>query len=265
MKKNKLPVRFTGQHFTIDQVLVDHAIKIAEIKESDTVLDIGAGKGFITSPLLHQCSCVIAIERDRFLQGILRKKFATKPNVKIVSDDFRNYLIPKRPFKVVSNIPYGITAHILKSLMFDYAEYFQGGALVMQLESAQKLFAKKIHNPYTVFYHTFFALKLIYEVKPESFMPPPKVNSALLALQRKESPIAAALKDKYLRFLFGMLQKPDMPARTVLKQVFRKKQIAKLVLKYDVQADYPIVHMSVVQWSACFLEMLDKVPKRFHP
>ena len=48
MIKNKLPVRFTGQHFTIDKVLIADAIKIAKINETDTVLDIGAGKGFIT-------------------------------------------------------------------------------------------------------------------------------------------------------------------------------------------------------------------------
>ena len=47
MIKNKLPVRYTGQHFTIDKVLIDDAIKIAKINESDTVIDIGAGKGFL--------------------------------------------------------------------------------------------------------------------------------------------------------------------------------------------------------------------------
>ena len=56
MIKNKLPVRFTGQHFTIDKVLIADAIKIAKINETDTVLDIGAGKGFITVsdyPFMH--------------------------------------------------------------------------------------------------------------------------------------------------------------------------------------------------------------------
>ena len=48
MTKKKLPVRFTGQHFTIDKVLIKDAIKQANITQQDTVLDIGAGKGFIT-------------------------------------------------------------------------------------------------------------------------------------------------------------------------------------------------------------------------
>ena len=64
MTKKKLPVRFTGQHFTIDQVLIEDAIKQAQINSKDTVLDIGAGKGFITVHLLKKAGAVIAVESD---------------------------------------------------------------------------------------------------------------------------------------------------------------------------------------------------------
>ena len=162
MIKNKLPVRYTGQHFTIDKVLIDDAIKIAKINESDTVIDIGAGKGFLTVHLVRQCTNIIAIENDKSLLSILKNKFSNNTNVKIIDCDFRCYTIPKRNFKVVSNIPFRITSEILKSLMFDSVEHFMGGSLIMQLEPAQKLFSKKVFNPYIVFYHTFFDLKLMY-------------------------------------------------------------------------------------------------------
>ena len=119
MIKNKLPVRYTGQHFTIDKVLIDDAIKIAKINESDTVIDIGAGKGFLTVHLVRQCTNLIAIENDKSLLSILKNKFSNNTNVKIIDCDFRCYTIPKRNFKVVSNIPFRITSEILKSLMFD--------------------------------------------------------------------------------------------------------------------------------------------------
>ena len=142
MIKNKLPVRYTGQHFTIDKVLIDDAIKIAKINESDTVIDIGAGKGFLTVHLVRQCTNLIAIENDKSLLSILKNKFSNNTNVKIIDCDFRCYTIPKRNFKVVSNIPFRITSEILKSLMFDSVEHFMGGSLIMQLEPAQKLFIK---------------------------------------------------------------------------------------------------------------------------
>ena len=89
MIKNKLPVRYTGQHFTIDKVLIDDAIKIAKINESDTVIDIGAGKGFLTVHLVRQCTNIIAIENDKSLLSILKNKFSNNTNVKIIDCDFR--------------------------------------------------------------------------------------------------------------------------------------------------------------------------------
>ena len=65
-------------------------------------------------------------------------------------------------------------------------ENFLGGSIVLQFEPTQKLFSRKLYNPYTVFYHTFFDLKLVYEVGPESFLPPPTVKSALLDIKRKQ-------------------------------------------------------------------------------
>jgi 23S rRNA (adenine-N6)-dimethyltransferase len=102
MTKNKLPVRFTGQHFTIDKVLIADAIKFAEISEYDTVLDIGAGKGYLTDYIINHCSRVIAIENDKRLSFILQKKFARNSKVRLIGNDFRKYSLPASSFKVVS-------------------------------------------------------------------------------------------------------------------------------------------------------------------
>lgn len=155
MTKKKLPVRFTGQHFTIDKVLIKDAIRQANISNQDTVLDIGAGKGFLTVHLLKIANNVVAIENDTALVEHLRKLFSDARNVQVVGCDFRNFAVPKFPFKVVSNIPYGITSDIFKILMFESLGNFLGGSIVLQLEPTQKLFSRKLYNPYTVFYHTF--------------------------------------------------------------------------------------------------------------
>lgn len=265
MTKNKLPVRFTGQHFTIDKVLIADAIKIAEINKTDTVLDIGAGKGFLTVHLARECANLIAIENDKSLLYILKNKFANNPNVRIIACDFRDYTIPKRNFKVMSNIPFGITSDILISLMYANVEHFIGGSLILQLETVQKLFSEKVFNPYIVFYHTFFDLKLMYEISRDSFLPPPKVRSALLRIARKNTSIGYELKEKYLKFLSCLLQKPDLSVRTVLKTLFRKSQVREISEKYGIIPDCKIVSLSANQWEYCFMEMLDKVPEKYHP
>lgn len=222
MTKKKLPVRFTGQHFTIDKVLIKDAIRQANISNQDTVLDIGAGKGFLTVHLLKIANNVVAIENDTALVEHLRKLFSDARNVQVVGCDFRNFAVPKFPFKVVSNIPYGITSDIFKILMFENLENFLGGSIVLQFEPTQKLFSRKLYNPYTVFYHTFFDLKLVYEVGPESFLPPPTVKSALLNIKRKHLFFDFKIKAKYLAFISCLLEKPDLSVNS-FKVDFQEK------------------------------------------
>lgn len=265
MTKKKLPVRFTGQHFTIDKVLIKDAIRQANISNQDTVLDIGAGKGFLTVHLLKIANNVVAIENDTALVEHLRKLFSDARNVQVVGCDFRNFAVPKFPFKVVSNIPYGITSDIFKILMFESLGNFLGGSIVLQLEPTQKLFSRKLYNPYTVFYHTFFDLKLVYEVGPESFFPPPTVKSALLNIKRKHLFFDFKFKAKYLAFISCLLEKPDLSVKTALKSIFRKSQVRSISEKFGLNLNAQIVCLSPSQWVNCFLEMLEVVPEKFHP
>jgi 23S rRNA (adenine-N6)-dimethyltransferase len=265
MTKKKLPVRFTGQHFTIDKVLIKDAIKESNINQHDTVLDIGAGKGFLTVHLLKNVDKVIAIENDVALSQHLRKKFIHDQNVQVVRCDYRNFVVPKVPFKVVSNIPFGITSDIFSSLMFENVEYFLGGSIILQSEPAKKLFSSKVYNPLTVLYHTYYDLKFLYEINPESFLPPPTVKSALLRIERKQNSLDIGLKVKYLNFVSYMLQKPDLTVKTAMKSIFRKKQVRSISEKFGVDLNSKIVCLSANQWKNCFLEMLKVVPEKFHP
>ena len=265
MTKKKLPVRFTGQHFPIDKVLIKDAIKESNINQHDTVLDIGAGKGFLTVHLLKNVDKVIAIENDVALSQHLSKKFINSQNVQVVRCDFRNFVVPKVPFKVVSNIPFSITSDIFKILMFENVKYFLGGSIILQSEPAKKLFSSKVYNPLTVLYHTYYDLKFLYEINPESFLPPPTVKSALLRIERKQNSLDIGLKVKYLNFVSYMLQKPDLTVKTAMKSIFRKKQVRSISEKFGVDLNSKIICLSAKQWKNCFLEMLKVVPEKFHP
>lgn len=96
-------------------------------------------------------------------------------------------------------------------------------------------------------------------------MPPPNVKSALMVIKKKECQIDITLKKKYLRFLFFVLRSPDLPVRTVLKKLFRKYQVREISEKYGIGLDDQVVKLSSKLWADSFLEMLAKVPDRFHP
>jgi Dimethyladenosine transferase (rRNA methylation) len=149
--------------------------------------------------------------------------------------------------------------------MFEGVENFLGGSIVLQLEPTKKLFSSKLYNPYTVFYHTFFDLKLVYEVSPESFLPPPTVKSALLRIKRNPPSFDFELKAKYLAFISCLLQKPDLSVKTALKSIFRKSQVRSISEKFGLNLNTQIVCLSPSQWKNCFSEMLEVVPEKFHP
>lgn len=268
MKKHTLPVRFTGQHFTIDAALIKDAIRLADIQKDDLVLDIGAGSGFLTIHLARCSDNVVAIENDKRLASTLQATFRRNRNVVIAAVDFRRFNLPKKAFKVVANIPFRITSIVLKSLMYVNFEYFDQGCLIMQLESAQKLIRQKLSNPQVVFYRTFFRLELISVIGPESFMPPPRVKSALLSICKRRdfySTIGVERKAEYLCFLTFMLRRPELPLRTVLKKIFRKKQLAELAKQYALKLDHSVSALSPKQFLRCFVHMLELVPPRYHP
>ncbi len=260
-----MPIRFTGQHFTIDRALIEDSIKFANLQPSDIVLDIGAGKGFLTVHLLKHSQNIIAIEKDSGLVLFLKQKFRHCSGLTILNCDFLKFRVPDRSFKVVSNIPYSITSKLLRILMFDNLERFKGGTLVTQLAPAKKIVSDTIFNPYIAFYRTFYSLKLEYEISPSSFMPPPTVQSALVSIKLNPFYSNQLGKAKYLRFIQVLIKSPKIKLQTALKSVFRKSQIRSLCLKHSIYPEVPVDKVNPSIWKICYDEMLIMVPERFHP
>ncbi|WP_262250264.1 ribosomal RNA small subunit methyltransferase A [Parapedobacter soli] len=266
MKKNKAPVRYTGQHFTVDKLLIADAIRIADIREDDVVLDIGAGKGFLTVHLARLSKYVIAIEKDKGLVGFLHRRFAHDRRVHTIGIDFLKYSIQQTSFKVVSNIPYNITSEILKILMFNHLAHLECASLIMQYEPASKLIRATGSDPYKLFYRSFFEFAILYEVPPESFMPPPKVRSALVKITKKRGGnLNPEMKDRYFSYLCFMLKEPDMKIHSALKKMFRKRQSRAVIEKLNLQSRTSVSGLTADQHVYCFNQMLLSVPQRYHP
>lgn len=265
MSKRKKPIRFTGQHFTIDKPLIKKAINLTNIEKEELVLDIGAGKGYITQELLNTSCNIIAIENDLSLVEHLRSSFDSK-KVRIVGESIDYCLLPEKHFKVVSNIPYRHTSSIMKKLMFDYLEYFVAGTIVLQYEVALKMCNSFSYNPYLIYYHANYEVQFIQKIEKKSFYPSPKVDSALILLKRKDLlMVDLEHKEKFVRFLFFMLKQPERSSKTVLKQLFRKRQVHYLEKELTLNLNTKIVKLDVFQWVKCFDFMLKVVPERFHP
>ncbi|HEY5989412.1 MAG TPA: rRNA adenine N-6-methyltransferase family protein, partial [Streptosporangiaceae bacterium] len=102
-----------SQNFLIDRRAVEALVEGSGAGQGDLVLDIGAGNGLITQALARRGARVIAVEKDPALARRLRAKFGPESAVTIVEDDVLTAKLPAEPFRVVANIPFGITTKIL--------------------------------------------------------------------------------------------------------------------------------------------------------
>ena len=190
-----------GQHFLVSD---DAAIRIVEalgdVSES-TVLEIGPGRGVITSLLSKRVRRLIAVEIDRVLAAQLRLKFGMSRNVEVIeadilSVDFDSLFGPKpglgrpgielkpEPVKVVGNLPYFITSDILLRL-FDFARYFDKIVIMVQREVADRIAARPGGSDYGLLSATaqlYSEVEKLFTLPPGAFDPPPKVHSTVLRL-----------------------------------------------------------------------------------
>src|SRR5689334_6532415 len=129
-----------AQNFLRSPKLVRRLVSMSTIGPSDTVYEIGPGNGIITEALASVAKQVIAIEKDPELVRSLRERFRVFDNVEIVERDCLAYLFQRKQtaqYKIFANIPYNITARILRTIVYAQPDLAEG-YLVLQKEAATK-------------------------------------------------------------------------------------------------------------------------------
>jgi 16S rRNA (adenine1518-N6/adenine1519-N6)-dimethyltransferase len=190
-----------GQHFLADDHFAGQIVDALGDVSQSTVLEIGPGRGVLTSLLAKRVRRLIAVELDRVLAAQLRLRFGMFSNVEIIeadflSVDFDSLFGPKpglrrpgmefkpEPVKVVGNLPYYITSDILLRL-FDYSKYFESMVVLVQREVADRLAAEPGTRDYGLLSATaqlYARVEKLFTLPPGAFHPPPKVYSAALRL-----------------------------------------------------------------------------------
>ena len=177
-----------GQNFLINQKVLEDIIEVSKCKGKD-VLEIGPGLGSLTHYLLKEAKTVESYEIDREMIRVLNGEIDDS-KFKLVEGDFlKTEFDFKEKKTVVANIPYYITSDILFKI-FDNSDKFERATLMIQKEVAERLEAKvgsKQYNKLTLTAKLYTKnLKLEFVVKPESFMPSPKVDSAIITFDLSE-------------------------------------------------------------------------------
>lgn len=178
-----------GQNFLIDPNIVRKIVTLAELKSSDTVLEIGPGRGVLTDALAASAGRVIAVEIDPALHRLLQERQAQWPNVELVCEDALRYPLEGLPAGtiVVANLPYYISTPLLFRLLEQRAR-FPRLVLMLQDEVADRLVAEPGISDYGVLsVMAQYAAEIVksFKVSANCFRPRPDVGSAVVLLRTK--------------------------------------------------------------------------------
>lgn len=196
-KYNLAPNKLLGQNFLVDKAVLGKIVAAAEISEGDNILEIGPGLGTLTCALLEAGAKVLAIEKDKKLAGVLRDLFGANKNLKIISADFVIYGSPTSIkevglqaenlcYKVVSNLPYYITSPVIRKIL-SWREKPELAVFLVQKEVAERICEKPGQMSFISILTQFYGETEIRAViKPSSFWPKPKVDSAILKIIPRE-------------------------------------------------------------------------------
>ena len=206
-----------GQNFLINDGVVGHILEFAELTPADRVLEIGPGIGTLTSALLRQAGHVTVLEMDSDLVGILpeilggvvpldqenlAKRFCVVHGVAVdlIKQGGEHFnltqhvsfgaLPPELPTKLVANLPYAVAATVVLDIL-QMLPSIERIVVMVQAEVADRMTASvgtKTYGAYTAKMQLFTRFIDRFNVKPQNFLPAPRVNSAVVCFDRNQTP-----------------------------------------------------------------------------
>jgi len=216
-----------SQHFFHDAELVRRLVAALPLRRDDTVLEIGAGRGVVTQALAASGCRVIAIEKDPALCDELARRFVARGNVEIRRGDFLSQALPPCPYRVVSNVPYGITSAVVRRLVHGPSPP-EDAWLVLQREAAEKFAGLPRETLFSLLTKPRFTLSIVRMFRRSDFSPAPSVDSVLLRIRRREKPLLAAKSRRsYERFVRATFRHGG-DLRGALRPYLTSRQIRRL-------------------------------------
>ena len=250
-----------GQHFLESHSAAIQIVEALGDLSQATVLEIGPGRGAITSLLAARGRRIIAVELDRVMSAQLRMKFSTYPNVEIIEGDILKIELdtvfgPKpglqrpgmaftpEPAYVVGNLPYYITSDILLRLL-DYHRYFSIIVIMVQKEVADRLAASPGSRDYGLLSATaqlYARVEKLFTLPPAAFNPPPKVHSSVVRMtmepQLEDLKVPEAEFISFLKLSFGQKRKTLWNnLKTQYDEAALRAALAKTGVKPAVRAE----------------------------
>jgi 16S rRNA (adenine1518-N6/adenine1519-N6)-dimethyltransferase len=238
-------------------------VAAAALSPEDTVVEVGAGLGVLTEQLARRAGRVVAVEVDEGLHGYLRRRFESHPNLALVNADIRS-LTPSRllaaagaqaPYLVVANLPFYIAAPVLRHFL-EASEPPSRLVVMVQKEVAESIVAGPGRQSLLGLSVQLYASpRLLFTVPPSAFYPPPKVHSAVLRIDVRETPaVTVDDRQRFFRFLRAGFSAPRKQLRNALSHALTldPAAVASLLTGAGVDPRLRAQALGLEEWAALY-------------
>jgi 16S rRNA (adenine1518-N6/adenine1519-N6)-dimethyltransferase len=242
-----------GQHWLTDDSILEDIVNEAGIGPDDLVVEIGPGPGFLTAKILERTNRLIAIEFDEKLFNNLQDKYNQNKDVKIINQDILkfNFSEISEPYKIVANIPYYLTSNLLRIL----SEINNGpdrAVLLVQKEVAERINSKDgQHSKLSVFIQNVYKTSLGPIVTADNFTPPPKVDSRVIILNKREQPVVpGSLKKEFSSVVRAGFSEKRKKLRSSLSGGLQisKEDVDLILKKTNINPNSRAQELSIKNW-----------------
>ena len=261
MKKTKR--KALGQHFLTNKKTLHRIIAVIAPKAGDIIVEIGAGKGALTFPLAKSGAKIIALEKDKTMIPFLKKQ--EFPDLTVLQKDALRVnlqdLLQGKPGKIVGNIPYSISTPLLFKVL-EGKDVVSLCVFLLQKEVAQRVCASpgtKKYAPLSILFQNDFDTHLHFRVPASFFSPPPRVESALISLEKRRQPLSLVPHQAgFAKFLKGAFQNRRKKLSNNLKALeIPRSTITDIYLKCGIEEKYRPEQVSLHQFVDLYRHLYD--------
>lgn len=250
------PGRALGQNFVADPNTVRRIVRLARVAEGDRVLEIGAGLGSLTLALAEAGASVVAVEADGRLVPVLRELVDDKAVEVVHADALRTDLAPllgerglAEPWQVVANLPYNVAVPLVVRVL-EEVPAVTGMLVMVQREVGERLAAgpgDRAYGAVSVKIAYWATATIVGYVPPTVFVPKPKVDSALVRIERRRAVAVPPSTVPYDR-LFAVVRAGFGQRRKTLRRSLDGLVVPEAFVRADVNPGARAEELSIEQW-----------------
>lgn len=248
-----------GQHFLRSEKALRMIIEAGNVSPNDIVIEIGPGTGVLTGKLLASNCQLIAVEKDDNLYGLLKDKFQkeiSSGQLKLAHDDILNfepksYNLEARTYKLIANIPYNITGVILKKFLETDCQPYKI-VLLVQKEVAKRIVAQDGKESILSISVKVYGTPIYIEtVKAGSFVPTPKVDSAIIVIENISKDFFTDFTEKeFFNIVRAGFKSKRKKLSSNLSTIFAKDKVREMFQKLNLDDNLRAEDVEIKIWEA---------------